>query len=156
GAGELRPCGGSAAPARRAGRRRGARRRGARSGPRIGAPAEDRAAGCRAGKDEAATRKKKVTRPASMHRHLLALLITTAAITPAHAQQASAWPAKPLKLIIPFPGGGPTDIVGRTIGQKLTEAWGQNVVIDNRPGGGGVIGAQLAAKSPPDGYTMFL
>lgn len=55
-----------------------------------------------------------------------------------------------------FPGGGPTDILGRLLGQKLTESWGQNVVIDNRPGGGGMIGANLAAKSPPDGYTLFL
>ena len=57
---------------------------------------------------------------------------------------------------MPFPAGGPTDIVGRLIGQKLTESWGQNVIIDNRPGGGGLIGGTLAAKSPPDGYTLFL
>ncbi len=67
-----------------------------------------------------------------------------------------SYPVKPLKLIMPFPAGGPTDIVGRLIGQRLTEAWGQQVVIDNRPGGGGIIGGQLAAKSPPDGYTLFL
>ena len=73
----------------------------------------------------------------------------------AHAQQP-AYPSKPLKLIMSFPAGGPTDIVGRLIGQKLTDAWGQNVVIDNRPGGGGMIGGALAAKSPPDGYTLFL
>lgn len=57
---------------------------------------------------------------------------------------------------MPYPGGGPTDILGRLIGQKLTEAWGQNVVIDNRPGGAGMIGGALAAKSPPDGYTLYL
>lgn len=73
---------------------------------------------------------------------------------PAAAQQT--YPAKPLKMIMSFPAGGPTDILGRLLGQKLTESWGQNVVIDNRPGGGGVIGALLAVKSPPDGYTMYL
>ncbi|MGZ8228719.1 MAG: Bug family tripartite tricarboxylate transporter substrate binding protein [Burkholderiales bacterium] len=73
----------------------------------------------------------------------------------AFAQQPP-YPAKPIKMIMPFPAGGPTDILGRLLGQKLTEAWGQNVVIDNRPGGGGMIGSNLAAKSPPDGYTLFL
>ena len=69
---------------------------------------------------------------------------------------AQPYPAKSVKMIIPFPAGGPTDILGRLVGQKLTESWGQTVVIDNRPGGGGVIGGQLAAKSPPDGYTIYL
>ena len=77
----------------------------------------------------------------------------------AHAQQspgAAGYPSKPIKMVMPFPAGGPTDILGRLLGQKLTEAWGQNVVIDNRPGGGGMIGGALAAKSPADGYTLFL
>ncbi len=69
---------------------------------------------------------------------------------------AQPYPAKAVKLILPFPAGGPTDIVARLIGQRLTEAWGRQVVIDNRPGGGGVIGGQVAAKSPADGYTIFL
>src|SRR5690349_1833076 len=60
------------------------------------------------------------------------------------------YPNKPLKLVMSFPAGGPTDILGRLLGQKLTESWGQNVVIDNRPGGGGVIGAMVALKSPAD------
>ena len=67
-----------------------------------------------------------------------------------------AYPARPLKLILPFPAGGPTDIVARSLGQGLGEALGHNVVIDNRPGGGGLIGATLAAKSAADGYTLFL
>ncbi len=66
------------------------------------------------------------------------------------------YPAKSIKMIVPFPAGGPTDIVARLLGQKFSEAWGQQVVIDNRPGGGGVIAGQLAAKSPSDGYTIFL
>jgi tripartite-type tricarboxylate transporter receptor subunit TctC len=69
---------------------------------------------------------------------------------------AQAYPVKSVKMIIPFPAGGPTDILGRLVGQKLSEAWSQTVVIDNRPGGGGVIAGQIAAKSPPDGYTIFL
>jgi tripartite-type tricarboxylate transporter receptor subunit TctC len=69
---------------------------------------------------------------------------------------AQGYPAKPVKLILPFPAGGPTDIVARLIGQRLTEAWGQQVVVDNRAGGGGVIAGQIASKSPADGYTIFL
>jgi tripartite-type tricarboxylate transporter receptor subunit TctC len=69
---------------------------------------------------------------------------------------AQGYPSKPVKMIVPFAAGGPTDILGRLIGQKLTESWGHGVVIDNRPGGGGLIGGQLAAKSPPDGYTIYL
>ena len=76
------------------------------------------------------------------------------AASPALAQQP--YPTKPIKMFIPFPAGGPTDILGRLVSQKLTEAWGHNIVIDNRPGGGGMIGASLAAKSPPDGYTLYL
>ena len=79
-----------------------------------------------------------------------ALLLAAAS---AHAQ---SYPVKSVKMIVPFPAGGPTDIVARLLGQKLGEAWGQSVVIDNRPGGGGVIAGQLAAKSPADGYTIFL
>ena len=85
---------------------------------------------------------------------LCGALVAIVACAFAHAQQT--YPSKPLKLIMSFPAGGPTDIVGRLIGQKLTEAWGQNVVIDNRPGGGGMIGGALAAKSPADGYTLYL
>ena len=67
-----------------------------------------------------------------------------------------SYPNRPLKMILPFPAGGPTDIVARALGQGLGEALGQNVVIDNRPGGGGLIGATLAAKSAADGHTLFL
>ena len=67
-----------------------------------------------------------------------------------------SYPNRPLKMILPFPAGGPTDIVARSMSQGLGEALGYNVVIDNRPGGGGIIGATLAAKSPGDGYTLFL
>jgi tripartite-type tricarboxylate transporter receptor subunit TctC len=70
--------------------------------------------------------------------------------------QTAAYPTRPVKVVIPFPPGGPLDAVGRAVAQKLTEAWGQSVVVDNRPGAGGNIGADLVAKSPPDGYTVVM
>ncbi len=67
---------------------------------------------------------------------------------------AQSYPAKPIRWIVPFSPGGATDIVGRSVGQKLSESWGQQVVIDNRAGGGGVIGTEIVAKSPADGYVI--
>ena len=69
---------------------------------------------------------------------------------------AQTYPNKPVKLIVPFATGGPADIYGRFIAQKLTEAMGQSFVVDNKPGAGSVIGTDLAAKSPADGYTLLL
>jgi tripartite-type tricarboxylate transporter receptor subunit TctC len=66
------------------------------------------------------------------------------------------YPAKPVRIIVPFAPGGATDIVTRLLAQKLTEAWGQQILVDNRGGAGGNIGGELAAKSPPDGYTLFM
>ena len=70
--------------------------------------------------------------------------------------QAQAYPAKPVRLIIPFPPGGSNDLVGRAIGAQLGERLGQSLLIDNRGGGGGTIGINAAAKSPTDGYTLLL
>ncbi len=70
--------------------------------------------------------------------------------------QAQAWPARPVKIVIPFAAGGSTDVVGRVIGQKLSEVWKQSVVVENRAGAGGAVGAEFTAKSPADGYTMIL
>ena len=69
---------------------------------------------------------------------------------------AQAWPAKPVKIVVPFVAGGTTDVVARLLAQQLTEAWGQTVIVEDRAGAGGNIGADLVAKSPPDGYTLFM
>ena len=68
---------------------------------------------------------------------------------------AQAWPSKPIKYVVPFAPGGTTDILGRTIAEKLSVALGQPVVIENKPGAGGGVGAEMVAKSPPDGYTIM-
>ncbi len=72
------------------------------------------------------------------------------------APSYAAYPERPVRFILPFPPGGGTDAVGRAMGNRLSEALGQQIVIDNRPGAGANIGAELAAKAPPDGYTLFM
>ena len=72
------------------------------------------------------------------------------------AALAATYPDKPIRLVLPFPAGGPSDILGRALGQKLSEQLGENVVPDNRPGAGGNLGLSLAAKAPPDGYTIVV
>jgi tripartite-type tricarboxylate transporter receptor subunit TctC len=85
----------------------------------------------------------------------LCAVLALAAASPAPVACAEAYPVKPIHLVVPFPPGGSLDVVARAIGQKLTEAWGQPVIIDNRPGAGGNIGADFVAKSSPDGYTIL-
>ena len=69
---------------------------------------------------------------------------------------AQSYPAKPIRMITPYAAGGGSDTLARILGQKLLEAWGQPVVVDNRPGGGGIIGAETVARATPDGYTLFV
>lgn len=79
----------------------------------------------------------------------LALFMVTTAF-------AQPYPNRPVRIVVPYAAGGPTDIVARVVGQKLTEVTGQTVIVDNRPGAGGITGTDLAAKATPDGYTLLL
>jgi tripartite-type tricarboxylate transporter receptor subunit TctC len=95
-----------------------------------------------------------------MLRSLRLLIIVSAACVPtarvAHAQPADTFPSKPFRLVVPFPPGGGTDILARIVGQQMTEAMGQPVVIDNRGGAAGMIGTEFAMKAPPDGHTILI
>jgi tripartite-type tricarboxylate transporter receptor subunit TctC len=96
----------------------------------------------------------KLTRRSTLHCVAAAGLVAAVAWSlPAAAQDA--WPAKPVRFIVPFAPGGSTDVIARMVGQKLSEHWGQPVVIENRSGAGGNIGADVVAKSPGDGYTLL-
>src|SRR5438270_9211842 len=83
-------------------------------------------------------------------------VLLSAACAPAGLAQAQNYPAKPIRLVVPQPPGGGNDTIARMISQKLTVALKQQVAVDNRAGAGGLIGADIAAHSPPDGYTLLL
>lgn len=85
-----------------------------------------------------------------------ATLLAAVLVLTSPTARAQTWPSRPITLIIPFAAGGSNDVVGRAIGKKLTEAWGQPVVIENRAGAGGLIGTEAVAKAAPDGYTLLL
>ena len=88
-----------------------------------------------------------------------ALALALGAVTFAHpslAQTAASFPHKPVKLLVSFPPGGFADLVGRGLAQALSQLWGQPVVVDNKPGGASILATELAAKAPPDGYTLYL
>ncbi|MGZ8273780.1 MAG: Bug family tripartite tricarboxylate transporter substrate binding protein [Burkholderiaceae bacterium] len=92
----------------------------------------------------------------NLQRRVLAALAAACALASIAPAQAQSWPTKPVRIVVPFPAGGTTDIVARSIGAELQKMWGQSVVIDNRPGAGGNIGADAVAKSPADGYTLLM
>ena len=94
--------------------------------------------------------------PGRIQSAAVAALFAYTAIFAGSSLAQTAYPAKAIRYVVPFPAGGPLDIVARAIGQELNKSWGQAVVIDNRPGAGGNIGADLVAKAPADGYTILM
>src|SRR6516162_7562359 len=111
-------------------------------------------------------RSRDRARNEAMKRALLLLsvaLLSTSQLVSAQGQESSeasssaaTFPSRPIRIIVPFPPGGPSDIVARLIGQRMGEDWGQPVLIENRPGANTIIGAQAAAKAAPDGYTLMM
>jgi tripartite-type tricarboxylate transporter receptor subunit TctC len=84
-----------------------------------------------------------------------AVLLIALAIAPAIAQDAQSYPTRPIRIVVPFPAGGPTDVNARIIAQRMSEDFKQAVIVENRPGGNTAIGAQAVAKAEPDGYTLL-
>jgi len=84
------------------------------------------------------------------------LLAAGSSVAAGPAKDAADYPSRPIRMVVPFPPGGATDILARVVGKRMTDAWGQNVIIDNRAGAGGTLGAALVAKANPDGYTLLM
>ena len=83
-------------------------------------------------------------------------LCTLALLACGAAMAQQGYPSRPVRLVVPFPPGAATDILGRLLSQRLQESWGQSVVVDNKPGAGSIIGAEMVAKAPADGHTLFM
>src|SRR4051812_13851624 len=90
------------------------------------------------------------------HGWLLRLVSVLAGIALSFAAHAQSYPSAPVHILVPYPPGGAVDIIARTLGDELGRQWGQSIIIENRPGAGGVIASQALVKSPPDGYTLIL
>jgi tripartite-type tricarboxylate transporter receptor subunit TctC len=88
-----------------------------------------------------------------MRRVLPAIIALNALAAPAAGPD---YPSKPIRVVVTFPPGGPTDVVARIIGQRFTDKWGHTVVIDNRAGGGGIVGTEIVARAAPDGYNLLI
>ncbi|MFZ0987362.1 MAG: tripartite tricarboxylate transporter substrate-binding protein, partial [Xanthobacteraceae bacterium] len=89
-------------------------------------------------------------------REFIILPLGAAMMSPTVARALDTFPSRPIRLIVPYPPGGGTDIVGRVLGEKLSASLGQPIVVDNRGGAGGVLGTEIVAKAVPDGYTLLL
>lgn len=88
-------------------------------------------------------------------RPFVGAILSVALASPAAAAEAERYPTKPIRLVVPFTPGGSNDLIGRVIAQKMNEAWGHPVIIDNRPGGGSTIGIEVVVRAAPDGYTLL-
>src|SRR5689334_2406241 len=89
-------------------------------------------------------------------RNLLGAAVALALIGGTTVQAQESYPTRPIRVVVPFTPGGTSDILARSVGQKFFEAFGQPVIVDNKPGAGANIGAEFVAKSAPDGYTLFI
>src|SRR5688572_169951 len=105
----------------------------------------------------------KLSRSNPHHALLVTFTIAAASVAISHAQAqaqtsdaAAGYPSRPVRMVVPFSPGGGTDIVARTIAQKLGDAWGQPFLVENRPGANGIVGTDAVAKSKPDGYTILV
>ena len=90
---------------------------------------------------------------ASLYR---ALILFVLALPPVASSAAQDFPLRPVRLVVPYAAGGSGDVLARLLGNKLSAIWGQQIVVDNRPGANGLIGTEFAARSEPDGYTLYL